>query len=299
MPFKKDDRKTYSYWAGGGNGEYSNPYYDAVGLFNPAIINDPTLKPVIVSGRAPAAPLGTQIDIWGDNSEWLQAATNQKIDIVSTSVIDGPNTVPFGSRGALTVRCYGIKYRIVGGLPDTWNDVEEWTDVELDGTTSVPIPGKWIAIHRMEVVESDLEGPNVGTITATHRYDLITGGPATHCIIQAMAGESQSAIYALGYQETAYVTGFYGSILRANQSLTNIGYADFSLVYNSTPDSLVSNTVAVKTSVGCATNGNNPFKFKFDPYAKFVGPGIIQLKVSASVANADISGGFDILKTPS
>lgn len=254
----------------------------AVGT-NPALDiplgNIPGQTPVNKFGETTNADSGVDTDVWDganptdDDDIWLAPTAARIHTIQSTSANDTT-----GGTGANSVQVFY--------LPD-WDTAETSETITGNLNAGIAMANAAVIIHRMQVIpQANSTTSNVGTITATAAVD----GTVT-AQIQPGEGQTQMAIYGIPSTQTALMTQFYGSVLRANAATA---FADFSLLFNPSPNI---NTVVFlnKHSLGAQTTGQNPYRHKFDPYNKFTGPGILKLQVNGSADNLTVSGGFDLI----
>lgn len=228
-------------------------------------------------GRTTNADSGVATDIWdranaaNNQPVWLAPTAARIHTIASTSAND--NT---GNTGANSV--------IISYLPD-WNTQETTETVTGNLNAGIAMVNAAVIIHRMRVIpQATSTTPNVGTITAT-----AAGDATVTAQIEPGQGQTQMAIYGIPSTQTLYLTQFYGSILRANAATA---FANFDLLFNPSPDI---NTLVflIKHTLGSQTTGTNPYWHRFEPYNKFIGPGILKLRTTGNAADLDISGGFD------
>lgn len=212
-----------------------------------------------------------------DRDTWSMPSASVKHNIASTSTDD--DGAP-GGDGARTIKVYGLV---------DWDTAETSEVIELNGTTDVLTTKLYVIIHRMKVLSAGTTAVNVGTITAT------TNDADTIITAQINPGEGQTqmAIYGIPSTQTAYVTGFYGSVLRANLG-TNERHADMRLVYNPEPGDN-EGTWLIKHSIGSGTRSSSPFRHEFNPPNGFSGPGVFKCQAIGSAVNLDMSMGFDLI----
>ncbi len=232
-------------------------------------------------GRSTNVDDGVSVDIWDranssdDQDIWLAPTAARIHTIQSTSANDVT-----GGTGANSIQVFY--------LPD-WNTKEASEIVTGNLNAGIIMDNSAVIIHRMKVIpQATSTSINVGTITATAAVDATVTAQ-----IQPDEGQTQMAIYGIPSTQTAYMTGFYGSVLRANLA-TAEQHADFRLLFNPAPNL---NTVVwqVKHSTGCGTRANSPFRHEYEPYNKFSGPGIFKMQAVGSANNLDISAGFDLI----
>ena len=99
------------------------------------------------------------------------------------------------------------------------------------------------------------------------------------------------AIYTIPSVQTAYMTGFYGTINKASGAAATI---NFSLLVNPEPETELTNFL-VKNTRGVQSTGNSSDTWTFNPCLKIVGPAIIKVQGKASAADVEGSAGFDII----
>ena len=233
-------------------------------------------------GRSTNVDSGVATDIWdranatNNQAVWLAPTAARVHAIVSASASDAAAGV-----GARTLRVYGLK---------TWSSLESYEDVTLNGTTPVNTANSYVIIHRMQVLTWGTSGPNVGLITATAATDSTVTAQ-----IGAGNGQTLMAIYGIPSGVTAFMTGFYGSILRANLGANSVA-SDMTLLFNPRPDS-VTTKYLVKHTIGLNSGGANPMRHAYAPLSKFTGPGIIKLRATGGADNLDVSAGFDLILT--
>lgn len=230
-------------------------------------------------GRSTNVDSGVNTDIWdranstNDQDIWLAPTAARIHTIASTSANDDT-----GGTGANLVQVFY--------LPD-WNTKEAMETVTGNLNGGIAMNNAAVIIHRMKVIpQASSTSANIGTITATAAVDATVTAQ-----IQPGEGQTQMAIYGIPSIQTAYMTQFYGSVLRTNAAAA---FVDARLLFNPIPNI---NTVVylVKHSLGIQTTGANPFVHPYSPYNKFEGPGILKLQAAGSTDNLDVSGGFDLI----
>jgi hypothetical protein len=231
-------------------------------------------------GRATNVDNGVDTDIWdranptNDQAIWLAPTQARVHAIVSSSADDD------GDPGAGTVRVYGLK---------TWDSSETTEDVTMNGTTPVNTANSYVIINRMKVFLSGTSGPNVGVITATAAVD----GTVTAQIGAGM-GQTQMAIYGIPSTKNAYMTSYYGSVIKASGSAS----IALTLLVNEEPDTTPT-AFLVKHTNGASTAGGTYFRHEFTPYFSVVepGPAIIKLQANGDANDLDVSAGFGLILT--
>ncbi len=101
------------------------------------------------------------------------------------------------------------------------------------------------------------------------------------------------AIYGIPSTQSAYLTGFFMSILRANLGSSSV-VADGALlwVFDVESQPLLSQ---VRHTIGAQSGGTGYIYHQYNPYKEFIGPGIIIFAGEPGANNIDISGGFDLI----
>lgn len=220
----------------------------------------------------------TPTDIWDranptDNQAIWVAPTQARIhDIVSSSVSDDGSPAGVGAR---TLRIFGLT---------DWGTAEVSEDIVLNGTTNVPTVNAYVIIHRMRVLTKGATSVNVGAITATAQTD----GTVT-AQIYAGQGQTQMAIYGIPSTQAAYMKVFWAGLNKATA-----GSVDIILLENPEPDDELLNFLT-KHTFGIHSTGKSYVPHPFDPYFKIPGPAIIKVQGDGSVANMDVSAGFDLI----
>lgn len=209
-------------------------------------------------------------DIWDGGGTWVAPTTARIHNIASTSASDAS-----GGVGARTIQVYGLT---------SWSSAEVSETVTMSGVSNVATSNSYVIIHRMKVLTKGATNVNVGTITAT----AVTDATVT-AQINASEGQTQMAIYGIPSTQTAFVTGYYASINKANAS----GALDVGLQFNPEPDTELTN-FQIKHTQGLIAQGSSLFSHKFSPYNSFSGPGIFKITAIGSTNNFDVSAGFDL-----
>jgi hypothetical protein len=233
-------------------------------------------------GRSTNVDSGVATDVWDRATSacaeaiWTAPTQARVHNIASLSASDDGS--PVGS-GARTVQIFGLL---------DWDTAEVSETLTLNGTNNVASASAYVIIHRMKILTSGSLGPNASPIKAT----AVTDGTVT-AQINSGAGQTQMAIYGIPSTQTAYMTGFYGSVLRASLGV-NEQHVDMSLLYNPEPGDNA-NTYLVKHTTGAGTRAQSPFRHPYNPYKTFAGPGILKLQAIGSANDLDVSAGFDLV----
>lgn len=205
---------------------------------------------------------------------WIAPTTARTHQIVSSSASDDGAPVGVGAR---TIRVFGLT---------GWGTNEVSEDIIMNGTTNVPTVNTYVIIHRLEVLTKGATSSNVGVIKATADTDSTITAQ-----INANEGQTQMCIYGIPSTQIAYVTEFYASF---NKSGGAAGGADISFEVNPEPDVELINYI-VKNTQSVLSTGDSHLLETFNPHLKVVGPAIMKMQAIGSVANLDISCGFDLI----
>lgn len=230
-------------------------------------------------GRSSNVDTAIDTDIWDranavDNQPIWLAPTAARIHTIASDNVNDTT----GGTGANSLEIFY--------LPD-WNTKETSEILTGNLNAGIAMANAAVIIHRMRVIpQATSTSINVGTITATAAVD----GTVT-AQIQPNRGQSQMAIYGIPSVQIAYLTQFYGSVLRANAAAA---FIDARLLFNPAPN-INTNVWLVKHTSGIQTTGSNPFLHSYIPYNKFIGPGIIKLQAAGNANNLDVSVGFDLI----
>ena len=232
-------------------------------------------------GRAPTGGQTTATDIW-DRADatptqqiWVAPTQARVHAIVSTDDTDGKTGSP-NSVAARTLRVYGLA---------SWDSREVSEDITLTGTDAVNTTNSYVIIHRMKVLTHGATKVNAGVISAT----AATDASVTAAIIIGQ-GQTQMAIYGVPSIQTAYMTGYYGSAIKAAAACRG----SVELFVNESPDVEEINFL-VKHTNGWDTTGTSYIPHPYNPYFKIEGPAIIKIQAISSAADTDFSAGFDLI----
>jgi hypothetical protein len=229
-------------------------------------------------GRSPNVDSGVDTDIWNranatDNQViWIAPTAPRRHNIVSTSTNDIN-----GGTGARTLRVFGLK---------DWNSSPVTEVVTMNGTTDVSTVNDYVILYKMEVLTKGSTSSNVGTITATAEGDdTITAQ------IQPDVGQNQMAIFGIPSIQNCYVFSYYASFLKSGGAT---GSVDISIKVNPEPDVEPINFITKHTH-GLISTGTTHFQHQLHPYLKIPGPAVIKIQGNGSVANLDVSAGFNAI----
>ena len=222
-------------------------------------------------GRNTAVGTGGE-DIWDSGDTWV-APTAARPHVIHSD--DAGDTL--SASGAWTLQVYGLQ---------DWASKETSEVITLNGTTDVTTSSSYVIIHRMKVLTSG-GIINEGSIGAVAQIDL-----TTTAAIKAGQGQTQMAVYGIPSTQSAFLTGFYGSILGNPTAGANLDLL-FAPQVNETSGT-GRTAFQVKHSIGIANGGSTAVQHHYNPYNKFSGPGIFKIKATPTLA-ADISAGFDLI----
>lgn len=234
-------------------------------------------KAVNKFGRSTNVDSGVDTDIWdranatNDQDIWVAPTQARVHNIVSSSVNDDS-----AGTGAKTIKIYGLT---------SWDTKEVSETITMDGTTNVATTNSYVIIHRMKLLTWGSGGTNAGLITAT----AVTDATVT-AQINASEGQTQMAIYGISSLQTALMTKYYCSAIKASASLS----VKMSLLVNTYCDNELTGFL-IKHTIGIATEGTNYTPHEFNPYFAITGPAIIKIQGNSSSDNTDVSAGFDLI----
>jgi hypothetical protein len=215
-------------------------------------------------GRNPDIDTGAAEDVWEGGGLYTFDTTAQSLEILSSSASDAA-----AGTGARIVSLIGLdeNYAVKNEL------------VSLDGTTAVAVPGTWIRVHRCSVQTAGSNEANVGTLTVR-----IAGGGATRLVVGAGNGQTLMAIYTIPAATTGYLYHYYVT----GNSTPTAPTMDISLwTRSSTGVRNLKHQQSVTAGAELTYTFAAPFKIteKTD----------VWLRVTSSVNNSDVCGGFDIV----
>lgn len=236
-------------------------------------------------GRSTNVDADVATDVWDranatdDQAIWLGPLSGYVThEIVSTSLVD----TELSTTGCNSIQIYGIS---------EWDQKEVSEVVVLQGQTPVTTVNSYSLIHRMKAVSTgiDATSANDGTITATAN-DIAARVTAQ---INPGEGQTQMAVYGIPSIQTAYMTKFYATVLRANLGTTE-AHADINLLYNPNFYLEQGGMWLVKHSTAAGSRAAS-LQHDYKPYNKFEGPGVIKIQATGSANNLDVSAGFDLI----
>ena len=178
--------------------------------------------------------------------------------------------------GAKTLKIYGLV---------DWDSKEVSEIIEMNGVTTISTQNQYVIIHRIKVLTKGSLNVSAGVITATADVDLTVTAQ-----VNIGEGQTQMAIYGIPSTQTAFVKKYYMSAIKGSTSLA----LECTLLVNPEPQNELTNFLTKNTN-GIVTEGTSFLPREFSPPMKVDGPAIIKLQGNSSVANTDVSGGFDLI----
>ena len=255
-----------------------------IGSANPMPVQDPLLEisETKVIGHFPVNKYGRSTnvdasltDIWDgansvDNTKIWIAPTQARVHNVKSSDVGDTG----GGAGARTLQIWGLT---------DWNTPEATQVITMDGQNNVAT-NPYVIIHRMRVLTKGATSINIGKITAT----AVSDGTITAMIL-AGTGNTEMAIYGVPSTQKLFVYDFYAAMLRSSPASARF---DFSLLYNPGPDTELLH-FQIRHTDALDSTGTTSKNTPYVPPKVFAGPGILKLQGIASVADLDISAGFN------
>lgn len=226
----------------------------------------PNMAALLKFGRNPDVDTGAAEDVWEGGGLYTFDATAQSLEIVSSDAADDGS--PAGT-GAQTVTVIGVDA----------NYAYKSEVVTMNGTTAVALTGTWLRVHRCSVTTAGTGEVNAGTLTIR-----LAGAGATRLVVGAGNGQTLMAIYTIPAGYTGYVHHYY---ITGNAAPT-LPQLDVQLwTRSSTGVRSLKHQQAVAAGSDFTYDYGIPFKIaeKTD----------IWLRVTSTVNNADVCGGFDII----
>ena len=236
------------------------------------------VKTVNKFGRAPDGVQTTSTDIWAradavpTQQIWTAPTQARQHNIVSTSTSDDGSPVGVGAR---TVEIYGLQ---------DWDTAETSEIITMNGTTNVLTTNSYVIIHRMKVRTWGATSVNVGVITAT----AVTDSTVT-AQIQASFGQTQLAIYGIPSVQDFYMGRMYANLLKTGGSGSSV---DVRLMINDNVSNQLTN-FRTEHTFGITKDGGTNTQVNFYTPKKITGPAIVKINGIGSVADLDVSAGFD------
>jgi hypothetical protein len=217
-------------------------------------------------GRNPDVDTGAAEDVWEGGGLYTFDTTAQSLEIVSSDANDDGDPAGTGAR-TVTVRGLDADY------------VEKTETVTMNGTTAVALTGTWMRVHRCTVATAGGVEANAGTLTVR-----IAGGGATRLVVGAGNGQTLMAVYTIPAGKTGYLYHYYCS-------------------GNATPTAPTMDvSLWTRTSTGVrnlkhqqALSAGADLTYSFAAPFQITEKTDVWLRVSSSVNNTDVCGGFDIV----
>jgi hypothetical protein len=172
----------------------------------------------------------------------------------------------------------GARTVLITGLDSNYREISE--TVNLNGTSNVNTVNSYRMIQSMTVTSVGSGATNAGAITAT----AATDSTVTSTIV-ASAGRSNEAVYMVPAKKTAYITAVHGSVQKAAAAAVDIDL----IVKEYGEAEVIQHTLGLQ-------GGVHPVEdHEFGSPIVVGEKSLIKLNGTSGSANADVSGGFDIL----
>ena len=278
----------------GGNLKFSLEEFDEAFNGLPLPVTDSTLEAAKGSitgldtankfGRNIQVDSGITADVWdgghtlasgGNSLIWL-APTAARIHQITSSSTADDGTPEGAGAGAQAVRVWGLQ---------TWDSVESFEDVILNGTANVATANSYVIINRMKTIPvGTTYNINTGSITATADTDNTVTAR-----IRAGQGQTQSTIYGVPSTCKLYMGRLYGNV---NKAAGAAQLMDMTLLVAEHPD-LNATAFTGKHTFGLQTVGTSALTINYYVPKVFEGPAIIKIQSVSGTINMDVSAGFD------
>ena len=242
-------------------------------------------KPVNKFGHSPAGIQDVPTDFWEradatpTQSVWTAPTDSaQSHKVTSSSASDDTS-----GTGARSIRIYGLT---------SWDTKEVFEDITLSGTDSLTTVNNYVIIHRMKVLTAGgtTDSSNIGDITATAYHGTTTPVSIT-AQIESGEGQTLMAIYGIPSLQDAYITKYYGDVMKAQGTAA---FIELILKVNPEPQTQQA-AFLTKHRSGATSTGTSDVQHKFFPYYKVPGPAIIKIQGIANTDDIDASAGFDLI----
>lgn len=190
-----------------------------------------------------------------------------------------------GGAGALTVRVIGIQ---------DWDVGEVSQDVSLNGTTAVPVPGTWLRVYRMQVIES---GAYADTATPSHNSTITlrgAGAGATWSQIVAVGGfglgQTEIACYSIGSNKRCYLAE-HDIHINSGKSCDVMFFVRENAHDVTTPYDAMRTKISYRSVVGEIASGSD-----INPLGPFNGPCDVGWMAKSTSTTSDIVIAFEIIE---
>ena len=227
--------------------------------------------PVHKFGRHPAAPNGSEEDVWFSTGTmtWLQAAV--QMDILSTSALDD---------GALTTNL-GCQEVTIDGLDGSFN--RQIISYPTAGLANHTTADSWIRVNRaFGSLHGVYHASNIGNITIR-----VTGGGAMQATIEAGKGQTQKTQYCVPNGFNACLTRFSAEI---DSSKTGI----LQMFRYENADDVTQPFTGVKRLMHYVPGLSGPTEELLDAYP-FIPPKTdLWWTITAGAASTDVSADYDL-----
>lgn len=240
------------------------------------------MSAVIKFGFTDDADTGEDTDLWDGASLPL----NQSLYIPPTAarihqiVSDNAGDAAAGV-GARTVVIQGLQ---------GWTTAETSETVTMNGLTNVPTVKSYVVINRMSVATHGATSMNEGIITATADVDGTLSAQIRLNAAGNGIGYTQSTIHGFPSTQSAFFIDYYGTGVRAAQSLSVVPILKADL----SPD-LFQNISLAQHIVNAQTDGSSYVRHEFLLQPLFIGPKLFKLSTQASANNTSVAGGYNFV----
>lgn len=227
-------------------------------------------------GRSTNVDNNIATDVWDranptdDQDVWVAPTTARVHAIVSSDSGDAA-----AGAGAKTLQVYGLT---------SWSTAEVSETITMNGVTPVNTANSYVVIYRMKVLTKGATSSNIGKITATAATDSTVTAQ-----IQANAGQTQMAIYAIPSGKTLYITEMVLSHNRAGAAAS--ANVDYSLLVNPEPDAELTNFL-VKETIASDADASSYIRRSYTMPKHFAGPLIVKIQAISTADNTDVSASF-------
>ena len=218
-------------------------------------------------GRNPAIGSGDTNDIWdyGATADLAWPSAAAATTIISGEAADDGD--PEGT-GARTVQ--------VQGLDGSYNLLSE--TVTMNGISAVTLSNQFLRVFRAKVMTAGSGAANAGAIDVKH-------GAAILARITAGNNQTLMCCYTVPAGYTAYLLGYYATM---NRSVVT-GATDIRILARPTGA-----VFQLKKIIGLAGTGVNAWNYQYQIPPAYAEKTDIYMDATPTVANTDISAGFDL-----
>ena len=216
---------------------------------------------------------GTEEKVWSPSHAYTYSTTDDITHVVSSSASDNGKDVE------------------IQGLDVNWNLVTQTVTLGTPATTGVVLNTDLLRVFRMKLNDtpSNVGVVQVGVGAVTSAF---TAGNL-RAQIDALAGQTLMAIYAVPAKKTAYMIKYYGSIIGEAGPPATV--PDHTLFKIYAIDNHNGYAAQIKHETGTAIAGSSLIEHEFGVPVKFTQKSDIYLTALADGDDAYVSAGFDII----